>query len=68
MSNMLSKNLTSTLKTDQAWDSLVVQCLQLHAPNAGHLVLIPSQGTRPHSLQFRVHLPYLKIPEATEKT
>ena len=43
---MLPKNLTSTLKTYQAWDSLVVQCLQLHAPNAGNLDLIPSHGTR----------------------
>ena len=67
MSNMLPKNRTSTLKTDQAWDSPVVQWL-LHARTAGDLVLIPSQGTRPHSLRFRVHLPYLKIPQATAKT
>ena len=61
MSNMLPKNLTSTLKTDQAWDSLGVQWLRLHVPNAGNLVLIPTQGIRPHSLQFRVCMP--KVPK-----
>ena len=68
MSNMLPKNLTSTLKTDQAWDSLGVQWLRLHVPNAGNLVLIPTQGIRPHSLQFRVCMLYLKVPQATAKT
>ena len=37
--------------------SLVVQWLRLYAPNAGGLFSIPSQGTRSHMLQLRVHMP-----------
>ena len=37
--------------------SLVVLWLRLHTPNAGGLGLIPGQGTRPHMLQLRVHMP-----------
>ena len=33
--------------------SLVVQWLQLHAPNAGDPGWIPDQGTRPHMLQLK---------------
>ena len=40
--------------------SLVVQWLSLHAPNAGGLGLIPSQGTRSHMPQLRVRMPQLK--------
>ncbi|TEA32663.1 hypothetical protein DBR06_SOUSAS32010022, partial [Sousa chinensis] len=39
--------------------SLVVQCLRLHAPNAGGLGSIPGQGTRSHIPQLRVHMPQL---------
>ena len=38
----------------------MVQGLSLHAPNAGGLGLIPSQGTRSHMPQLRVHMPQLK--------
>ena len=41
--------------------SLVVQWLRLHAPNAGALGSIPSQGPRSH-------MPQLKIPSAAMKT
>ena len=40
--------------------SLVVQWLSLHAPNAGGLGLVPSQGTRAHMPQLRVLTPQLK--------
>ena len=40
--------------------SLVVQCLRLHAPNAGGLGLIPGQGPRSHMPQ--------EILQATTKT
>ena len=35
------------------WSSLVVQWLQLHAPNAQGLGFIPDEGTRSHMLQLR---------------
>ena len=38
----------STLKTDLLWDSLVVQCLRLHVPNAGGPSLNPGQRTKRH--------------------
>ena len=38
----------STLKIDLLWDSLVVQCLRLHAPNAGGPSLNAGQGTKRH--------------------
>ena len=47
---------------------LMVQWLRLQAPNVGGLDSIPSQGTRSHMLQPRVHMPQLKIPHATNKT
>ena len=47
--------------------SQVVQWLRLHAPNAAGLGLIPGQGTRSCMLQLRVHMPQLKIPNATTK-
>ena len=37
--------------------SLVVQWLSLHAPNAGGLGLIPSQGTRSHVLKLNLVQP-----------
>ena len=40
--------------------SLVVQWLRLHAPNAGALCSIPSQGPRSH-------MPHAKIPHAVTK-
>ena len=40
-------------KTKTGGTSLVVQWLRLHAPNAGGLGSIPSQGTRFHVLQLR---------------
>ena len=33
--------------------SLVIQCLRLHAPNAGGLGSIPGQQARPYILQLR---------------
>ena len=39
----------------------MVQELRLHAPSAGHLVLIPDGGTRSHMPQVRVHMLQLKI-------
>jgi len=42
----------------------VVQWLRPRAPSAGGPGLIPSQGTRSHMLQLRVHMPQLKIPHA----
>ena len=41
------------LKLSIQRDSLVVQWLRLHAPNAGPLGSIPGQGTRSHMLQLR---------------
>ncbi|TEA39938.1 hypothetical protein DBR06_SOUSAS10310031, partial [Sousa chinensis] len=41
--------------------SLVVQCLRLHAPNAGGPGSIPGQGTRSHMPQLRVCMTQLKI-------
>ena len=38
-------------------NSLVVQWLRFHAPNAGDSGLIPGQGTRSHMLQLRVCMP-----------
>ena len=41
---------------------------ETHAPNAGGLGLILGQGTIPHMLQLRVHMPQLKIlPIVTER-
>ena len=48
--------------------SLVVQRLGLHVPNAEGPSSIPGQGTRSHMLQLRVHMPQLKILDATTKT
>ena len=48
--------------------SLMVQWLRLHTPNAGVLGLIPSQGTRSHMLQLRIHTLQVKIPRAVKKT
>ena len=47
---------------------LMVQWLRLQAPNVGGPDSIPSQGTRSHMLQPRLHKPQLKIPHATNKT
>ena len=47
---------------------LMVQWLRLQAPNVGGPDSIPSQGTRSHMLQPRVHMPQLKIPHAANKT
>ena len=41
--------------------------LRLHVPNAGHLDLIPGQGTRSPMLQLRVRVPQLKMPQAKRK-
>ena len=40
--------------------SLVIQWLKLCAPNVGGLGSIPSQGTRSHMLQLRVHMLQLR--------
>ena len=53
----------SQLKTAAWGNSLVVQWLRLHTPNAGGLGLIPGQGTRSYMLQWRS-----KIPHAATKT
>ena len=47
--------------------SLVVQWLGLQALNAGHLGLIPGQGTRSHIPQLRVCMLQLKILYAITK-
>ena len=44
--------------------SRVVQCLRLHAPNAGGPGSIPDQGTQSFMLQLRVCVPQLKLPHA----
>ena len=47
----------------KAWrDSLVVQWLRLHVPNAGGPDVIPNQGTRSHTLQLRVCMLQPKYP------
>ena len=51
-----------------AGTSLVVQWLRLHAANAGGPGSIPSQGTRAHRLQLRVHMLQVKILYAATKT
>jgi len=43
------------------WDSLVIQWLRFHTPNAGGLCSIPGQGTKSH-------MPQLKIPQVAPKT
>ena len=47
--------------------SRVVQCLRLHAPNAGSPGSIPDQGTRSCKPQLRVCIAQLKIPHAAEE-
>ncbi|TEA36035.1 hypothetical protein DBR06_SOUSAS810173, partial [Sousa chinensis] len=47
--------------------SLVVQCLSLHASNAGGPSSIPCQGTRSQMPQLRVCIPWLKILHAAMK-
>ena len=46
----------SSIKRGSCKTSLVVQWLRLHAPKAGGLGLIPSQGTIAHILQLSVHM------------
>ena len=48
------------LKKHQAGTSLVVQWLQLAAPNTGGLGLIPGRGTRSHVSQLRVGMLQLR--------
>ena len=48
--------------------SLVVQWLRLCTPSAGASCSIPSQGTRSHIPQLRVHKPELKDREYMIKT
>ena len=64
-SGVYSRNprLVQYLKVIQG-TSLVVQWLRL-CSNAGGLGSIPSQGTRSHVLQPRIHMPQLKISHAT---
>ena len=64
-SGVYSRNprLVQYLKVIQG-TSLVVQWLRL-CSNAGGLGSIPSQGTRSHVLQPRIHMPQLKILHAT---
>ena len=38
----------------------MVQWLRFFTPNTGVLGLIPGQGTRPHILPLRLHMPQLK--------
>ena len=47
--------------------SLVVQWLRLCVPNTGRLDSIPSQGTRSHMPQLKVHRGQPKIPTQTNK-
>ena len=48
--------------------SLVVQWLRLHAPNAGGLSSIPSQGTRSHMQATKSSHATAKILHAAVKT
>ena len=48
-----SNNNDTSVKKHCPGTSLVVQLLRLHAPKAGDLGSIPSQGTRSHMLQIR---------------
>ena len=41
--------------------------LRLHVPNTGCLDLTPVQGARSPTLQLRVHVPQLKMPQAERK-
>ena len=49
-------------------NSLVVQWLRLHTPNARDLGSIPGQGTRSHMLQLSVRMLHLKIMCAATKS
>ena len=42
------------VKVPSPGNSLVVQWLSVHAPNAGGLGLIPGQGTRSRQLQLKI--------------
>ena len=48
--------------------SLVVQWLRLHAPKAGSLGLISSQGSRSYMPQLGICIPQLKILHTAPKT
>ena len=51
---LLETHLQGTFMShDTGGDSLVVQWLRLHTPNAEGLVFIPGQGTRSHMPQLR---------------
>ena len=45
----------------------MAQWLRFYAPNAGDPGSIPSQGTRSHMSQLRVHTQQLRILQATIK-
>ena len=62
------KSYRTGVKNELEKASLVVQLLRLLTPNARDLGSIPSQGTRSHMVQPRVHMPQLKILSATTKT
>jgi len=62
-----SEEKTGPVNTD-CWDFPGDPVWRLHAPSTGDPGLIPSQGTRPHILQLRAHMPQLKILCATAKT
>ena len=51
------------LKALTVRNSLLVQWLRLHTPNAEGLGSIPGQGTRSHMPQLRVRMLQLKIPQ-----
>ena len=55
----------TTLKARKFGTLLVVQWLRLHAPNAGDLGFIPSQGTTPDMLQLKIPHPIIKIKGPT---
>ena len=54
-------------KVGTFWTSLVVRWLRIQAPKAGGPGSIPSQGTRSHMWQLRVHMLQLKITQAATK-
>ena len=57
--NILLEVLATAIRQEKEikGTSLVVQWLQLHAPNAGGLGSIPGQGTRSRMPQLRVCMP-----------
>ena len=62
---MWCHSVTPINKNPEGMDSLVVQWLRLHAPNAGGQGLITGPGTRSHMLQLQILHVSLKTDEST---